>query len=258
MKSNVEKISAFLFEAHEAGDKFVNLEKDMKPKDFNEAYQIQKQLRQKLPRGPLGGYKIALSSKIQQDYHKISHPVYGGLFKNEIFASPKTIVLENYHRMSVEFELAFELSDRIIDTTIDRTSENIIKDISNVMPAIELIDDRGANYDGLDPLSLACDNAWSGGLVLGEPIYNWQEKDFLNIQSSCEWNQEPKLTTGVLDAKPFENLCWLINELHSRKSELKPGMIIITGSVFKVRQANVGDKINHILSDRGKVSIAVI
>ena len=258
MNSNVEKISAFLFEAHEAGDKFVNLEKDMKPKDFNEAYQIQKQLRQKLPRGPLGGYKIALSSKIQQDYHKISHPVYGGLFKNEIFTSPKTIVLENYHRMSVEFELAFELSDRIIDTTIDRTLENIIKDISNVMPAIELIDDRGANYDGLDPLSLACDNAWSGGLVLGEPIYNWQEKDFQNIQSSCEWNQEPKLTTGVLDAKPFENLCWLINELHSRKSELKPGMIIITGSVFKVRQAKVGDKINHILSDRGKVSISVI
>ncbi len=258
MISNVEKISTFLFKAHEAGDRFINLEKDMKPKDFNEAYQIQNQLRQKLPRGPLGGYKIALSSKIQQDYHKISHPVYGGLFKNEIFTSPKTIVLENYHRMSVEFELAFELSDRIIDTTIDRTSENIIKDISNVMPAIELIDDRGANYDGLDPLSLACDNAWSGGLVLGEPIYNWQEKDFQNIQSSCEWNQEPKLTTGVLDAKPFENLCWLINELHSRKSELKPGMIIITGSVFKVRQANVGDKINHILSDRGKVSISVI
>ena len=258
MISNVEKISTFLCKAHEARDRFINLEKDMKPKDFNEAYQIQNQLRQKLPRGPLGGYKIALSSKIQQDYHKISHPVYGGLFKNEIFTSPKTIVLENYHRMSVEFELAFELSDRIIDTTIDRTSENIIKDISNVMPAIELIDDRGANYDGLDPLSLACDNAWSGGLVLGEPIYNWQEKDFQNIQSSCEWNQEPKLTTGVLDAKPFENLCWLINELHSRKSELKSGMIIITGSVFKVRQANVGDKINHILSDRGKVSISVI
>ena len=258
MSSKIEKVSDFIFKAHEIGSTFYNLEKDMKPKDFEEAYQIQKQLQQKLPRGPLGGYKIALSSKIQQDYHKISHPVYGGLFKNEIFTSPKTIVLENYHRMSVEFELAFELSDRIKESTIHRTSENIIKDISNVMPAIELIDDRGANYDGLDPLSLACDNAWSGGLVLGEPIYNWQEKDFQNIQSSCEWNQEPKLTTGVLDAKPFENLCWLINELHSRKSELKPGMIIITGSVFKVRQANVGDKINHILSDRGKVSISVI
>ena len=50
MKSNVEKISDFLFEAHEAGDKFVNLEKDMKPKDFDEAYEVQRKLRQKLPR----------------------------------------------------------------------------------------------------------------------------------------------------------------------------------------------------------------
>ena len=54
MNSNVEKISAFLFEAHEAGDRFVNLEKDMKPKDFDEAYEVQTQLRQKLPRGSLG------------------------------------------------------------------------------------------------------------------------------------------------------------------------------------------------------------
>ena len=126
------------------------------------------------------------------------------------------------------------------------------------MPAIELVDDRGAIYEGLDPLSLACDNAWSGGLVLGEPIDAWMEKDFLDIQSICEWNQEPKLMANVLDAKPFENLCWLINELHSCQSELKPGMIIITGSVFKVRQAKIGDKINHILSDHGKVSIEVV
>ncbi|MEC7194435.1 MAG: hypothetical protein VXW39_01895 [Pseudomonadota bacterium] len=257
MSSKIEKVSDFILEAHERGSTFYNLEKDMKPEDFDEAYKIQHRLRQKLPRGPLGGYKIALSSKIQQDYHKISQPVYGGLFKNEIFSSPKTLALNNYHRMSVEFELAFELSDRILDPTIQRNSANIFQDISNVMPAIELVDDRGANYEGLDPLSLACDNAWSGGLVLGEPIFDWQKKDFHKLHSICEWNNEPRLTTCVLDAKPFENLCWIINQLHSSKSELKPGMIIITGSVFKVRQAKIGDKINHILSDKGEVSIEV-
>ena len=258
MPTKIEKVSEFIFQSHQRGDTFSNLENDMKPKDFAEAYNIQKRLRQKLPRGPLGGYKIALSSKIQQDYHNITQPVYGGLFRKEIFNSPKVIVLKNYLRMSVEFELAFELSDRIIDSKIHRNLANIFPDISNVMPAIELVDDRGANYEGLDPLSLACDNAWSGGLVLGDPIEDWKEKDFLVMQSTCEWNHEPKITTTVLDAKPFENLCWIINELHSCQSELKPGMIIITGSVFKVRQAKLGDKINHILSDHGKVSIEVV
>ena len=102
MVSKIEKISEFIFQSHNRGDTFVNLEKDMRPKDFDEAYEIQKQLRQKLTRGPLGGYKIALSSKIQQDYHKINQPVYGGLFKNEIFNSPTVIALKNYHRMSIE------------------------------------------------------------------------------------------------------------------------------------------------------------
>ena len=258
MTSRIEKISEFIFQSHKSSDTFLNLENDMKPQDFAEAYEIQKRLRQKLSRGLLGGYKIALSSKIQQDYHKISQPVYGGLFKPEIFNSPKIIELKNYHRMSVEFELAFELSGRVADSTVHRNPENIFLDISNVMPAIELVDDRGANYEGLDPLSLACDNAWSGGLVLGEPIDDWMEKDFLDIQSICEWNQEPKLMANVLDASPFENLCWLINELHSSQNDLKPGMIIITGSVFKVRQAKIGDKIDHVLSDHGKVSIEVI
>ena len=94
MNSNIEKISAFLFEAHKAGDRFINLEKDMRPKDFDEAYEIQKQLRQKLPRGPLGGYKIALSSKIQQDYHKINHPVYGGLTLNTL---PVIIIIPGFN-----------------------------------------------------------------------------------------------------------------------------------------------------------------
>ncbi len=258
MKSKTEKISELILESHKSGDTFSNLENDIKPKDFDEAYEIQKLLQQKLLRGPLGGYKIALSSKIQQDYHKINQPVYGGLFTREIFTSPKTIELKNYHRMSVEFELAFELSDRILDSTVQRSPENIFLDISNIMPAIELIDDRGANYEGLDPLSLVCDNAWSGGLVLGDPIHNWKEKDFQNIKSTCEWNKELPLTTGVLDAKPFENLSWLINKLNSCKNELRPGMIIITGSVFKVRQVKLGDKITHILSDHGNVHIEII
>ena len=81
MPTKIEKVSEFIFQTHQRGDTFSNLENDMKPQDFAEAYNIQKRLRQKLPRGPLGGYKIALSSKIQLDYQNITQPVYGVLFR---------------------------------------------------------------------------------------------------------------------------------------------------------------------------------
>ena len=71
-------------------------------------------------------------------------------------------------------------------------SSNIKDYISDVYPALELIEDRKAEYQGLDALSLACDNAWSGGLIIEKnfqsglllpqvPVeYNWSVVDFLN------------------------------------------------------------------------------
>ena len=143
-------------------------------------------------------------------------------------------------------EVQQQLGDGVVRTIAMGASEGLKRGISV------------SNTQG--PISVPVGEETLGRImnVLGEPIDDWMEKDFLDIQSICEWNQETKLMANVLDAKPFENLCWLINELHSCQSELKPGMIIITGSVFKVRQAKIGDKINHILSDHGKVSIEVV
>ena len=47
MTTKIEKVSEFIFQSHKSGDAFSNLEKDMKPQDFDEAYEIQKRLRQK-------------------------------------------------------------------------------------------------------------------------------------------------------------------------------------------------------------------
>ena len=43
MTPKIEKVSEFIFQSHKRGDTFLNLEKDMKPQDFAEAYEIQKQ-----------------------------------------------------------------------------------------------------------------------------------------------------------------------------------------------------------------------
>ena len=41
MASKIEKVSEFIFQSHRSGETFSNLEKDMKPQDFTEAYEIQ-------------------------------------------------------------------------------------------------------------------------------------------------------------------------------------------------------------------------
>ena len=130
--------------------------------------------------------------------------------------------------------------------------------ISDVYPALELIEDRKAEYDGLDALSLACDNAWSAGLVLGKKINNWRELDFKRLNSTCRWNNEKLKSTSVMDADPFNNLKWVISQLTERRRDLTRGMFIITGSVFLVRQAKAGDLIRHSLSDDLQVELEII
>ena len=258
MDKKTLKIAEFLVDSHLKDKNFKNLEGNLKPLNFDEAYDAQNYFQKLISRGELGGFKIALSSKIQQEHHKINQPVYGGIFKKEIFQSPKSVRLSDYKRLSVEFELAFELSEQIEDLKSGKQIGEIKNYISDVYPALELIEDRKAEYNGLDALSLACDNAWSGGLILGKKIKNWRELDFKKLISTCEWNDESLKSTSVMDADPFNNLNWLISQLIERKQVLTKGMLIITGSVFLVRQAKTGDLIRHSLFDDLQVELEII
>ena len=120
-------------------------------------------------RGELGGYKIALSSKVQQEHHKINEPLFGALFKSEIFFSPKVINFNSYQRLGVEIELAFKLSNKIHNFEKAINLKNISSFIESVHPAIELIEDEKLirRIRSLVPIR---DNAWSGGLIVGDPI----------------------------------------------------------------------------------------
>ena len=60
-----------------------------------------------------------------------------------------------------------------------------------------------------------------------------------------------------MDANPFENLCWLLNDVKNRGKPLEEGMVIITGSISQIRPALSGDKILHMLDSGIKVEVEI-
>ena len=62
----LEKIAQFMLDQHKSKQNFQNLPQTLMPKDFDEAYKIQKIFQENSGRGSLGGFKIALASKVQQ------------------------------------------------------------------------------------------------------------------------------------------------------------------------------------------------
>ncbi len=252
-----KRIAEYLVSEHGNKMPFGNLTADLKPHSENEAYLAQHHFHELAGRGRLGGYKIALSSKIQQEHHNISQPLIGGLFEKEIRFGPQTLDRNQFMGLGIEIELAFQLSDKITEYSKEICSDNLVDFIEKIFPAIELVEDRNANYAGLDPLSLICDNAWSGGLILGKELKKWQNINFYELYSKVLWNDETSIKACVMDANPFENLCWLLNNVKMRGKPLKGGMIIITGSVLQIKQAVRGDKIRHWIEPEIEASVQV-
>lgn len=227
---------------------------DLAISSLSEAYDAQSELQKLMAshRGEVAGRKIALSSKPMQELCGIDHPLAGPVFSKEIHASPATIDTSKFIHMGLEFELAMEIGEDIVCGN-SYTADKARSLVSMVRPAFEMIEDRGAVYAEIDLGTITADNAWSGGIVLGEPIENWRELDFDNMKSVCiqEGREDEFGNTGAAD--PWASLAWVINHNSSRGETIRAGEQIITGSVIHTRFPQPGDKVVYLVGDQAKV-----
>ena len=256
--NRLEQIAQCMIDQHNLKQNFENLPETLMPKDFDEAYETQKIFQENSGRGSLGGFKIALASKVQQQLCGIDHPVAGGIFSNEINSSPSTFELKNFHGLGLEFEIAATMSDDLKPEMGPFNSENIRKYIKSLSPAFELIIDRNANYSNINPLSMITDNAWCSGIVLGKELPDWKKLNLDTIKSQLLWNDETPQNAMIKDANPLESLAWVSNLLASLGRTIPKHSVIITGSVIKTRAPNKGDHIIYKVEDLSEVEIKII
>jgi 2-keto-4-pentenoate hydratase len=253
----LKKIAQFMLDQHYSKKNFQNLTETLMPSDFDEAYKVQEIFQKNSGRGELGGFKIALASKIQQELCGIDHPIAGGIFGNEIKSSPSTFDLKNFHGLGLEFEIAVTLSDDLKPEMGPFNKENIRKYIKCLSPAFELIIDRNADYSNIDPLTMITDNAWCSGIVLGKEIPNWEKLDLDTIQSELLWNNEAPQGAMIKDATPLESLAWVSNLFTSMGRTIPKNSVIITGSVIKTRAPESGDHVIYKVGQLSEVEIKV-
>ena len=254
----LEQIAKFMLDQHKSKQNFQNLPETLMPKNLNEAYKIQEIFQKNSGRGQLGGFKIALASKVQQELCGIDHPIAGGIFANEIKSSPETFDLDNFHGLGLEFELAVTLSDDLKPGMEPFDKNNIKQFIKSLSPAFELIIDRDADYSNINPLTMITDNAWCSGIVLGKEVPNWEKLNLDIIRSKLLWNNEAPQNAMIKDANPLESLAWVSNLLISLGRTIPKDSVIITGSVIKTRAPNKGDHIIYKVEDLSEVEIKII
>jgi 2-keto-4-pentenoate hydratase len=264
MTDRIGAISREIIRQHNEGARYRNLGGALEPRDMAEAYAAQFRLHKEHAeggfsgaRGVLGGRKIALASAVQQKLCGVDHPIAGGIFASEIHQSPATIRLADYHGLGMEFELACVMAEDIRPGDGPFTAASIRAKTASIHPAFEMIIDRGADYAQLDARTMAADNAWCAGIVLGPAIDGWREMNVAALPVALHWNDEPVAKAKAGDADPFGSLAWVAGVLTEAGQTIRAGEVVITGSVIKTRAPLVGDQIRYQVGDSAEVSVRI-
>ncbi len=260
-----EKIAAAAqsrFEDHVRRVPYAPLAGPLKLESLEEAYAVQRALQrlyEENGRGPVAGYKIALSSKAMQDMFGVDQPLGGVIFAPTVHLSPAVVRRRDFIRLGLEFELAVRLGEDLPKSGEPHTADSVRPYVDTCMPAFELIEDRGADYPAVDAMSLVADNCWCAGVVLGDPSAGWKDLDLETTPVTLVYNDEPpqEAVTGAAMGNPLASLAWVANMLAAQDRRLTAGMIVITGSTLTTRFAEAGDEATYTVQGLGSVSVKI-
>ncbi len=166
-----------LLAEHKANTPFKPFDRQQGPASVSDAYDIQQHYVGLLraEHGDAIGYKVGLTSKPMQTFCGIDHPIAGVVLGKRVHRSGATIRRADFGRLGLEFEIAVRIKSNVPATASPMTAEMIAPHIGGVCAAIELVDDRAADYSHLDVLALVADNSWNGGVVLSEWVTAWPD-----------------------------------------------------------------------------------
>jgi 2-keto-4-pentenoate hydratase len=257
LEAKVEKMAQWLWQARQRRLPYRNLPDELRPASIAEAYAAQEAYyRLAEPTyGPVGGAKIATTTKVMQQLMGITHPCGGAIFSRTIHQSPAKLRAGDFVNLRIESEIAVKLGADLPASGAPWTRATVAPAIAAAMPAFELIEDRNADYAKTEATSLIVENCWNGGIVVGTPKPA-RVDDLVGIAG--------RLTIGGKNVgegcaeDPCATLAWLANHVAERGRDLKAGMVVITGSLIATVSIAPGQRAVFTVEGLGETAMDVV
>jgi 2-keto-4-pentenoate hydratase len=249
-----------LLAAHKANRRFEPLGPPAAPASIADAYDIQEKYVALL-RGEHGdavGYKVGLTSAPMQAFCGIDHPIAGVVLASRLHETGATVRRSDFGRLGLEFEIAVRIKSDVPVARMPYTAAMIRPHIDGVCAAIELVDDRSADYANLDVLSLVADNSWNGGIVLSQFATQWPDLESALGRATKDGAAIGEGHGRDILGHPFNSVAWLATQLASRGAGLKAGQVVMTGSVMKTVFPEADAHYRFDLEPIGFVEVQVI
>jgi 2-keto-4-pentenoate hydratase len=139
--------------------------------------------------------------------------------------------------------------------------DRVAQAVGAVMPALELADDRNADYKELarHPLELIADNCWNEGAVLGTPLTAWRKVDLAAVRgvATINGNKVGEGRGGDAMGHPLDAVAWLADHLAAEGRGLLRGDVVLTGSIVTTKTVKPGDFVLFSLEELGEIELRV-
>ena len=233
---------------------------DGRPATLEEAYAIQDEILARALRcgDSVAGYKIGLTTDKMQKFCGVAEPIAGRILTSTVKASGATLRKADFHRLGIESELALRIGKEV--PLSPANGEDLIGCVDAIASAFEIIDDRDADYAHLDASSIAAENSWNRGVVLGDAVSPAAFGDFRGLPGQLLVNGEA-VASGSSDEVmngPLWVLAWIARFAHAAGEPLRPGQWISTGSIIPTRFASVGDTYSFRVGSLPAVSVTIV
>ncbi|HVN13255.1 MAG TPA: 2-keto-4-pentenoate hydratase [Kineosporiaceae bacterium] len=223
--------------------------------DVGAAYEVQLcNVRRRLEGGAVvRGHKVGLSAKAMQQMLGVHEPDYGHLLDDMFCFESDVIDASRFLQPRAEVEVAFVLGRGLTGPGV--TAADVVRATEFVMPSIEIVDSRVADWR-IRIEDTVADNASSGAVVLGARPAALDAVDPALVGAVFYKNGEIVETgcSGAVLGNPVTAVAWLANKVAAFGVSLQPGHVIMPGSCTRMVPVGPGDVIRAEFDGLGHVT----
>lgn len=203
------------------------------------------------------GRKIGLTSDAVQAQLGVDQPDFGVLLDDMCHRAGEVVGIEGLLQPRIEAEVAFVLGTDLADG--DLAQEQVRAAVAQVLPALEIVDSRIADWD-ITFADTVADNGSSARYVLGTDTRTLDEVEPVGVQMTMTRNGEV-VSTGTGAAclgDPLRALAWLARIARDLGEPLRAGQVILSGALGPMVTVAAGDRFEAHLTGLGSVSVTFV
>jgi len=229
----IDTAARLLIEARESGTKLAGFSSAIAPQTASAAEAIDDRVAE-LTGWQVVGWKIGCTSKHAQKLLGSDGPFAGRVYR--VVDSGSTLSGADIAENSLlEGELAFRIGRDIAAVSAPNEAE-IIDAVDALLPAIEVVGGRFAEFIGTPVHSVAADAGGNTLLVIGDAASSFKAGELVNASGSMsvDGTQTGAGTGADVLGSPVTALKWLVENLGRRAIDLHAGQVITTGTMTQV------------------------